>query len=178
MVLLVMDYSRLASPAGAGPLQSTARVRVTPPIRRAGELPLPVRGLFYSAGGPTERAHCRLQGKASPEAAAGVKLFRKRGGSRTIAREDDGRVTVAGPPRRRAFRGGEAEGGKRGHRVPVGGAARLLDRYGIVSPARDPDAKAEFARSVVDRIPSPEGQATIAAHRVDGQQLFFPNAKR
>lgn len=35
---------------------NTSRVRDVPPIRRAGELPLPSNGLWHSAGDPTERA--------------------------------------------------------------------------------------------------------------------------
>ena len=73
-----------------------------------------------------------------------------------------------------------AFGNKRGHRIVVEGDARLFNQYGIaaVSPARHPRVKAGLARRFVDWMLSAEGQAAIAAHRIDGRQLFFPNAKR
>ena len=73
-----------------------------------------------------------------------------------------------------------AFGNKRGHRIAVEGDKRLFNQYGIVavSKARHPNVKAALARKFVDWLLSDEGQAAIAAHRVDGQQLFFPNARR
>ena len=73
-----------------------------------------------------------------------------------------------------------AFGNKRGHRVLVEGDARLFNQYGIVavSPARHPSVKAGLARQFVDWILSHEGQAAIAAFRIGGRQLFFPNARR
>ena len=73
-----------------------------------------------------------------------------------------------------------AFGNKRGHRIAVEGDARLFNQYGIVAvnPARHPNVRAALARQFVDWILSDEGQAAIASHRVDGRQLFFPNAAR
>ena len=73
-----------------------------------------------------------------------------------------------------------AFGNKRGHRVLVEGDPRLFNQYGIVavSKSRHPNVKAAFAESFVDWMLSEEGQAAIAAHRIDGRQLFFPNARR
>ena len=73
-----------------------------------------------------------------------------------------------------------AFGNKRGHLIAVEGDARLFNQYGIVqvSKARHPNVKAALARQFVDWLLSPEGQAAIASHRVDGRQLFFPNARR
>ena len=73
-----------------------------------------------------------------------------------------------------------AFGNKRGHRIAVEGDPRLFNQYGVVavSSARHPGAKAALARRFVDWILSGEGQAAIASYRVDGQQLFFPNAAR
>ena len=73
-----------------------------------------------------------------------------------------------------------AFGNKGGHRIAVEGDPRLFNQYGVVavSKARHPNVKAALARQFVDWILSGEGQAAIAAHRVDGKQLFFPNAKR
>ena len=71
-------------------------------------------------------------------------------------------------------------GNKAGHRVVVEGDPRLFNQYGItlVNPENHPHVKADSGRQFVDWILSGEGQAAIASHRVDGQQLFFPNAGR
>ena len=71
-----------------------------------------------------------------------------------------------------------AFGNKRGYRVAVEGDPRLFNQYGIVlvNPERHPHVKAGPARRFVDWVLSEEGQQAIASFRVDGQQLFFPNA--
>ena len=72
-----------------------------------------------------------------------------------------------------------AFGNKRDYRVAVEGDPRLFNQYGIVlvNPERHPHVKAGSARRFVDWILSEEGQEAIASFRVDGQQLFFPNAR-
>lgn len=62
--------------------------------------------------------------------------------------------------------------------VLVEGDKRLFNQYGviIVNPARHRHVKAEQARRLVDWLLSAQGQAAIAAYRVKGRQLFFPNA--
>lgn len=64
--------------------------------------------------------------------------------------------------------------------VVVEGDKRLLNQYGVmlVNPAKFPNVKKEPGQSFVDWLISPDGQAAIAAFKVDGQQLFFPNAER
>jgi tungstate transport system substrate-binding protein len=61
----------------------------------------------------------------------------------------------------------------------VEGDARLHNQYSLilVNPARHPAAKSTLGRRFIDFMLSAEGQALIAAYRVEGQQLFFPNAK-
>ena len=60
----------------------------------------------------------------------------------------------------------------------VQGDARMFNPYGIiaVNPARHPGMNNKGARALIDWITSPEGQGKIAAFRVNGQQLFVPNA--
>ena len=72
-----------------------------------------------------------------------------------------------------------AFGNKGGHKVLVESDPRLFNQYGIIAvdPARHPNVKADLARQFVDWILSPPGQAAIAAFEIDGQQLFFPNAR-
>ena len=54
----------------------------------------------------------------------------------------------------------------------------LFNQYGVivVNPERHPNVHVAGATALADWLLSPVGQAAIAAYRVDGQQLFFPNA--
>lgn len=62
--------------------------------------------------------------------------------------------------------------------VLVEGDTRLFNQYGVmvVNPARHPHVKAKAAQQFVDWVISPSGQASIAAYKVAGEPLFFPNA--
>ena len=62
--------------------------------------------------------------------------------------------------------------------ILVEGDARLFNQYGVmvVNPARHPHVKAADAQKFVDWVVSPAGQSSIAAYKVGGEQLFFPNA--
>ena len=64
--------------------------------------------------------------------------------------------------------------------ILVQGDARLFNQYGVlaVNPARHPHVKAAEAQKFVDWVLSPAGQAGIAVYRIEGQQLFFPNAAK
>jgi tungstate transport system substrate-binding protein len=64
--------------------------------------------------------------------------------------------------------------------VLVEGDTRLFNQYGVimVNPARHPHVKAALAQQFVDWVTSPAGQGAIASYRINGQQLFFPNAER
>jgi tungstate transport system substrate-binding protein len=58
------------------------------------------------------------------------------------------------------------------------GDRRLFNQYGVmlVNPAKHPDVKAKDGQAFIDWLISPKGQETIAAYKVGGEQLFFPNA--
>jgi len=62
--------------------------------------------------------------------------------------------------------------------VLVEGDKRLFNQYGVivVNPARHPHVKAAQAQKFADWIISPAGQAAIAAYKIGGERLFFPNA--
>ncbi|MEO5672470.1 MAG: extracellular solute-binding protein [Ramlibacter sp.] len=62
--------------------------------------------------------------------------------------------------------------------VLVEGDTRLFNQYGVmvVNPAKFPHVKAAQAQKFVDWVTSPAGQSAIAAYKVAGEQLFFPNA--
>jgi tungstate transport system substrate-binding protein len=63
-------------------------------------------------------------------------------------------------------------------RILVEGDARLFNQYGVmvVNPERHPHVKAADARRFVEWLVSPAGQTVIASYKVNGEQLFFPNA--
>ena len=62
--------------------------------------------------------------------------------------------------------------------IVVEGDQRLLNQYGIilVNPAKHPHIKQELGQAFIDWITGPEGQAAIASFKINGEQLFFPNA--
>ena len=64
--------------------------------------------------------------------------------------------------------------------IVVQGDKRLFNQYGVmlVSPQRFPHVKAVQAQKFVDWVTSPAGQGTIAAYKIGGEQLFFPNANQ
>ncbi len=70
-------------------------------------------------------------------------------------------------------------GNKGTHGIMVEGDPRLFNQYGIiaVSSTACPNVRADQARAFVDWMLSAEGQAAIAAYRIEGEQVFFPNAR-
>ena len=64
--------------------------------------------------------------------------------------------------------------------IVVEGDKRLFNQYGVmlVNPDKYPHVKKEDGQAFIDWLISPEGQATIAGYKIEGQQLFFPNAKK
>ena len=62
--------------------------------------------------------------------------------------------------------------------VLVEGDNRLFNQYGVlvVNPAKHPHTKMAEAQKFADWVISSAGQAVIAAYKIEGQQLFFPNA--
>jgi tungstate transport system substrate-binding protein len=61
--------------------------------------------------------------------------------------------------------------------ILVEGDRRLFNQYGVmlVNPAKHPHVKKEAGQKFIDWLISPEGQAAIAAYRIGGEPLFFPN---
>ena len=58
------------------------------------------------------------------------------------------------------------------------GDKRLFNQYGVmlVNPAKHPHVKKDLGQAFIDWLISDEGQKAIAAYKIDGQQLFFPDA--
>jgi tungstate transport system substrate-binding protein len=63
--------------------------------------------------------------------------------------------------------------------ILVEGDVKLFNQYGVmlVNPAKHPNVKKEEGQKFIDWVISPAGQSTIAAYKIDGEQLFFPNYK-
>jgi len=63
--------------------------------------------------------------------------------------------------------------------VLVEGDKRLFNQYGImlVNPQKHPSVKKELGQVFIDWVVSPEGQNAIASYKINGEQLFFPNAE-
>lgn len=63
--------------------------------------------------------------------------------------------------------------------IVLEGDARLFNQYGIivVNPRRHPTVKKDMGQAFIEWVISPEGQKAIAAYKIGGEQLFFPNAK-
>jgi tungstate transport system substrate-binding protein len=63
--------------------------------------------------------------------------------------------------------------------ILVEGDRRLFNQYGVmlVNPAKHSNVKVIDGQTFVDWLVSAEGQSTIAQYKIDGQQLFFPDAE-
>jgi tungstate transport system substrate-binding protein len=62
--------------------------------------------------------------------------------------------------------------------ILVAGDKRLFNQYGVmlVNPEKHPHVKKELGQAFIDWLVSPEGQKAIADYKINGEQLFFPNA--
>ena len=62
--------------------------------------------------------------------------------------------------------------------ILVEGDQRLFNQYGVmlVNPDTHLSVKKELAQMFVDWVISPEGQQAIADYKINGAQVFFPNA--
>lgn len=65
-------------------------------------------------------------------------------------------------------------------RILIEGDTRLFNQYGVmlVNARRHPHVKAADGQRFIDWLLSPAGQAAIASYRINGEQLFFPNADK
>ena len=62
--------------------------------------------------------------------------------------------------------------------VLVEGDRRLFNQYGVmlVNPAKHPTVKKDAGQAFIDWLIAPEGQKAIADYKINGEQLFYPNA--
>jgi tungstate transport system substrate-binding protein len=62
--------------------------------------------------------------------------------------------------------------------IAVEGDKRLFNQYGVmlVNPDKHPSVKKELGQAFIDWLVSPDGQKAIADYKINGEQLFYPNA--
>ena len=62
--------------------------------------------------------------------------------------------------------------------IELEGDKRLFNQYGVmlVNPAKHPNVQTEAGQAFIDWLISPEGQKAIADYKINGEQLFYPNA--
>ena len=62
--------------------------------------------------------------------------------------------------------------------ILVEGDERLFNQYGVmlVNPKKHPNVKKAEGMAFINWLTSPEGQKAIADYKINGEQLFFPNA--
>jgi len=62
--------------------------------------------------------------------------------------------------------------------ILVEGDKRLFNQYGVmlVNPDKHPNVKKDLGQQFIDWLISPEGQKAIANYKINGEQLFYPNA--
>jgi len=62
--------------------------------------------------------------------------------------------------------------------ILVAGDKRLFNQYGVmlVNPEKHPHVKKALGQAFIDWLVSPEGQKAITDYKINGQELFFPNA--
>ena len=68
---------------------------------------------------------------------------------------------------------------KRNLQILVEGDRRLFNQYSVilVNPDRHPNVKKEVGQRFIDWLTSPEGQQAISDYKINGERLFFPNAR-
>jgi tungstate transport system substrate-binding protein len=62
--------------------------------------------------------------------------------------------------------------------ILVEGDKRLFNQYGVmlVNPDKHPNVKRDLGQQFIDWLVSAAGQKAIADYKINGQQLFYPNA--
>ena len=62
--------------------------------------------------------------------------------------------------------------------ISVEGDKRLFNQYGVmlVNPEKHPSVKKDLGQQFIDWLVSTEGQKAIADYKINGEQLFYPNA--
>jgi tungstate transport system substrate-binding protein len=69
---------------------------------------------------------------------------------------------------------------KGNYKIVIEGDPELFNQYGVilVNPAKFTNVKAKQGQAFIDWLLSDQGQEAIAGFKIEGQQLFFPNARK
>ena len=72
-----------------------------------------------------------------------------------------------------------AHANKADFKIMVEGDQRLFNPYGVmlVDSQKCPNVRSKEGQIFIDWLISAKGQAAIASFKLDGKQLFFPNAE-
>jgi tungstate transport system substrate-binding protein len=64
--------------------------------------------------------------------------------------------------------------------ILVEGERRMFNQYAaiLVNPAKHPEVRKDLGQEFIDWLISPDGQKTIGDYKIDGQQLFYPDANQ
>ncbi len=162
-----------------GPATDPARIRGEAKAGQALDRIAGAQAIFVSRGDDsgTHKAELRLwSGTGVDLAAASGGWYRETGsgmGGTLNAAVAMGGYTLTDRATWIAF------GNKGDHRILVEGDPALFNQYGVilVDAARHPGVNGAGGQAFVDWLISAPGQAAIGAFRIDGQQLFFPNAR-
>jgi tungstate transport system substrate-binding protein len=67
---------------------------------------------------------------------------------------------------------------KQALKIVVAGDRRLFNQYGVmlVNPAKHPEVKQDLGQKFIEWLTSPAGKRTIVDYKINGEQLFFPDA--
>lgn len=70
-------------------------------------------------------------------------------------------------------------GNKSDFQIHVQGDDRLFNQYGVIliNPEKCPNVNVDSGQQFIDWLLSDNGQSAIASYQVNGNQLFFPNAR-
>ena len=62
--------------------------------------------------------------------------------------------------------------------ILLAGDKRMFNQYGVmlVNPEKHPHVKKDLGQAFIDWLVSPDGQKAITDYKINGEQLFFPNA--
>ncbi|WP_417728580.1 substrate-binding domain-containing protein [Roseovarius sp.] len=166
------DFILVGSPADPAGIAGT--VDISAALARIAETEAPFASRGDDSG--THKAELRLWKEAGVDAAAASGTWYRETGSGMGATLNTGTAMGAYILTDRAT--WISFGNKGDYQIAVEGDNRLFNQYGIilVNPGKHPNVKVRSGQAFIDWVLSDVGQQAIAGYKIDGQQLFFPNA--
>lgn len=166
------DFILVGPPADPAGIAGT--VDISAALARIAEIEAPFASRGDDSG--THKAELRLWKEAGVDAAAASGTWYRETGSGMGATLNTGTAMGAYVLTDRAT--WISFGNKGDYQIAVEGDNRLFNQYGIilVNPGKHPNVKVRSGQAFIDWVLSDVGQQAIAGYKIDGQQLFFPNA--